>query len=165
MKTIYLLRHADAESRSESGRDHDRDLTPKGRRQARRVGQFLHATEQVPDRIVTSSAVRARETGESLSEGGRWSGRVPLRSTKALYECDPEDVLDAIHTTGGDAESVLLVGHQPTWATTISRLTGGSALALPVATCARLDAPVDAWTAVGFSTARLSWLLPPHLLR
>jgi phosphohistidine phosphatase len=128
------------------------------------MGRFLQATDQIPDRLVSSTAVRARDTARTLSSGGAWESEVPLRQTNALYEGVPEDVLTEIQTTRPGARSVLLVGHQPTWALAIARLTGGSGVAFPTGACARVDADVDRWTEVGRDAGRIAWLLPPKLL-
>lgn len=165
MRTIYLLRHAKAQSGRGYDSDHARELAPKGHRQAQRLGRFLLAADQLPDRIVTSTAVRAHQTALGLSDDGRWGVDVPVRATQVLYECSVQDVLDEIHTTSPDARSVLLVGHQPTWAAAISELTGGSSIALPTGTCARLDASIAAWGDLDVGDARLAWLLPPSLLQ
>jgi phosphohistidine phosphatase len=163
MKTIYLMRHAKAEPGG-SGSDHDRELTDDGRRQARRMGAFLRATDQIPDRIVTSTAVRARTTARALSEDGGWASEVPMRQASALYDGKVDDVLQEIQATRDGADSVLVVGHQPTWALAIGRLTGGSSVAFPTGACARIDVDADRWAKVREDTGRLAWLLPPALL-
>lgn len=165
MKRIYLVRHANALPREDFESDHARELTGEGDRDARRLGRFLSATDQIPDRIVTSTAVRARATAAELPEGGQWMTDVPVREARSLYECDAEDVLDEIRTTGADARSVLLVGHQPAWGAAARQLAGDANVNLPPCTCVRIDIDTDDWASVEFGDGRMDWLLPPHLLR
>ena len=165
MKRIYLLRLVDALPREDFESDHARELTGEGDRDARRLGRFLSATDQIPDRIVTSTAVRARATAAELPEGGQWMTDVPVRETRSLYECDAEDVLEEIRTTGADARSVLLVGHQPTWGAAVRQLAGDARVNLPPCACVRIDVETDAWDTIQFGDGAVDWVLPPRLLR
>jgi phosphohistidine phosphatase len=63
--TLQFLRHADAEPFT--GSDFSRNLTPKGNTQAANVGKFLKSRHLVPDIILTSPLVRARQTAGTTS--------------------------------------------------------------------------------------------------
>lgn len=165
MKAIYLLRHAKADSPEYYDADRDRELAREGTRDARRLGQFLAATDQVPDQIVTSSAVRARKTAAALPEGGSWMTNVPLRSTHALYQGQPADVLMEIQRTDDTLDALLLVGHEPAWSTTASQLLGSANVSISAGTCLRIDVETDSWSDVRFGGGILRWMIPPTLLR
>lgn len=165
MKAIYLLRHAKAESGDGYDADQDRELTGKGKRDARRLGEFLSTTDQLPDQIVTSTAVRTRQTAEALPEGGRWANNIPLRSNHSLYQAQPADVLREIQGADSSVQSLLLVGHEPAWSGTVSGLLGSANVSLPVGTCVRIDSEKEQWTDVQFGGGVLRWMVPPMLLR
>lgn len=61
--TIGFLRHAEAEDGH--GSDFGRKLTPKGLEQAAKAGKFFQRNGLLPDLIVTSPVVRARQTPRS----------------------------------------------------------------------------------------------------
>jgi len=164
MHTLYLLRHADAEPARHYDDDRDRELSSTGRRDARRLGQFLAATDQLPDQMSASSAVRARRTAEALLEGGEWGAEVPLRTNHSLYRSQPADVLDEIHSADDGLRALLLVGHEPTWSTTVSQLVGAANVSLPPGTCVRIDASVRRWGDLTFGDGTLRWMVPPKLL-
>jgi len=164
MNTLLLLRHAQAESSARAPSDHDRTLTDTGRADARRLGERLRSINQPPDLILTSSAVRARETAASLTEAGSGVAPVPLRTTHALYQAQPADVLNAVQALDAEADRVLLVGHQPTWSTVVSRLIGTATVSLPPGTAVRIDVGAD-WADVAFGMGTLRWMVPPALLR
>lgn len=164
MNTLYLLRHADAESAQYYDDDRDRELSATGQQDAVRLGRFLATTDQVPDQFVTSTAVRARQTAEMLSEGGEWSSEVPLRPSHALYRAQPADVLEEIRATEDEVEGLLLVGHEPTWSTTVSQMVGAANVSLPPGTCVRIDVKGDGWSALSFGDGTLRWMIPPKLL-
>ncbi len=98
---IILWRHAEAEQTSP---DEKRHLTRKGREQADRVGRWL--AERLPRyRLLSSPAVRARETAEGL--------RAEVDILPELYE--NASALSVLEAAGWPraAEPVVLVGHQP----------------------------------------------------
>jgi len=162
MRRLYLLRHADAASHRSHETDHDRPLTSTGHASARRLGTFLRRTDQIPDRVLSSDAVRALETAESVRK--TWEADVPLRTSEMLYQCEPRDVLDEIRLTSETAPSLLVVGHQPTWAATIRKLAGDAQVRLPTGTCVCLKLPSQPWADVKFGHAEIEWMLPPRLL-
>lgn len=164
MNTIYLLRHAEAEPAAYYDDDHDRELTRKGQRDARRLGQFLAATDQLPDQFVCSTAVRARRTAGLLPKGGQWMVDVPFRSTHALYQAQPADVLEEIQRADANVRAIMLLGHEPGWSTTVGHLLGSANVSLSPGTCVRIDTQTD-WSQIEFGDGVLRWMIPPALLR
>ena len=68
-RTLLVLRHASAGWDSAQIPDHERELTPHGVREARWVGLFLRQRRLKPDRLLCSSARRARSTAAEVMEG------------------------------------------------------------------------------------------------
>jgi phosphohistidine phosphatase len=113
---LLILRHGTAEDRAPSGRDADRDLTPKGEAQARAAGVALAALGLQPDVVLASPKVRAWRTAtlacEALSASPvEHAGVVGLDRDEALL-------------AAGLGDRVLLVGHEPDLSGTIHDLTG-----------------------------------------
>ena len=61
-KTLYLLRHAKAGPQAAGQRDHDRELTGRGRREAAALGSRSAADGELPELVIASTAVRAVQT-------------------------------------------------------------------------------------------------------
>jgi phosphohistidine phosphatase len=127
------------------------------------MGRFLERIRQLPDLAITSSAVRARTTLELAAEGGGW--KVPSEVTRDLYGASPESVLARLQALDAGVESVLLVGHEPTFSELAGRLTGGSRVKFPTAALARIDFPVDDWRGLDFGRGILLWIVTPKLLQ
>jgi phosphohistidine phosphatase len=100
---LILWRHADAEAGTP---DLDRRLTPKGVKQAARMGEWLD--RRLPDtcRILVSPAWRAQQTALALKR------KFKIRDELAPGVV-PESVLAAARWPDG-RETVVVVGHQPT---------------------------------------------------
>jgi len=162
MKTLLFFRHGKSDWDAPFDRDHERPLAKRGRTAAQVMGRFLASSGQAPDSIVTSTAVRARDTVRMASRAGGWSA--PIRETIDLYGASPKTVLSLVHTEPDTAQSLLLAGHEPTWSHTVSMLTGGCNVRFPTAAMARIDFDVYSWRDLDFGLGELIWLIPPKAL-
>ena len=114
---LILWRHAEAEPGDLDRPDEDRKLTDKGRKQARKMAEWLN--RHLPDdcRILSSPAVRTVQTVDAL-------GRKYKTDPALAPDVSAESVLAAAGwpDAGG---TVLLVGHQPTLGHVVSLLIAG----------------------------------------
>lgn len=163
MKTIVLFRHAKSDWDADYDRDHNRPLAERGVKGARKMGRFLVTSGLSPDRALTSTAVRARQTLAIAAEHGGWNG--PATVTEALYGTTADGVIEAVRETPDDANVLVVVGHEPTFSGAVSRLIGGGRVLMKTATMARIDVDVETWAEVGPGTGVLAWLLPPGALK
>jgi len=162
MFQLLLLRHAKAEPDGSADGDHGRRLTDRGRRNAGVMGRLLEDADLAPDLVVSSTATRALETAELAIEGGRFEAR--LRETRALYNSSVERTLEVLRGLEGGFETVLLVGHEPTWSEVALALAGGGRLRLPTEGVVVLELEIDAWTEIGPRSAVLAGLITPALV-
>lgn len=163
MRSLILFRHAKSDWDANYANDRGRPLSERGIKAARRMGKLLQAMEQVPELVICSTARRALETLDIASRQGQWE--CDARESDALYETSPDNVLILLRRLDVDPESLMLVGHEPTWSMLASRLIGRDcALRVPTACMLRIDLEIDAWQNVGFQTGRLRWMLAPKLL-
>lgn len=115
---LLLWRHAEAE---DTWPDMERRLTPRGEEYARRIAEWIR--DRVPGdlRVLSSPALRCRQTAETL-------GR-PVEIDKRLAgESDPARILLAAGWSGNEIPSettVVAVGHQPLLGQTAAFLLSG----------------------------------------
>jgi phosphohistidine phosphatase len=67
MDRLILLRHGKAEADAPSGRDFDRALTDRGRRDAALIARILDEAGLAPDLVLVSPAARAAQTWEAAA--------------------------------------------------------------------------------------------------
>ncbi len=163
MKTVIIFRHAKSDWSSAEAKDHDRPLAPRGRKSAKVMGRFLERSGEVPDSIVTSSAVRARTTAELAMKAGKWECK--KRVTDRLYNCSAADVLKEIKAEPDASQILLIVGHEPTCSETIGRFVGQARVNFSTGAMARLDFPIDHWRDADFGSAALIWLITPKIVK
>ena len=158
---IYLVRHAEAYPAGEQGivTDRDRFLTPRGRRQAQRVGRALGRLGAVPAEVWTSPLVRARETAELLAAA--LPGSPPVVDLPALAEGDEGRVLARLKAAA--PADILLTGHAPFMGELLARFAtpdgrGSIPMAKASAACLELEVVVS-------GGAELRWLLSRRVIR
>lgn len=109
MSLLLLLRHAKSGWALPGMRDFDRPLDETGCDDAATIGAAMLSHGYFPKLILCSSAARARQTLECAAPF------IDIRDavyTDALYSTDAGGYLETIRTAG-DAESALIVGHNP----------------------------------------------------
>lgn len=167
MKHLLLLRHAKAEPGTDAVRDRDRPLAERGHRDAELMGRAL-AAENLPDLILCSPALRTRETLTDLLRPLTKRPRVLLE--EALYSGAGGDYIATIARTAGDADRVLVVGHNPTIHRTALALAaeGDAMLRLrlaerfPTTALAVFALPIRAWPELKSGRGTLESLVFPH---
>ena len=116
---LILWRHAEAFEIREVAEDLDRALTPKGERQAQRMGAWLNRQLPHGTKVLVSPARRAQQTAAALE-----------RKFKTVPLLAPDGTVDGLlqATRWPDArEPVLVVGHQPTLGLAAAYLLSGQA--------------------------------------
>jgi phosphohistidine phosphatase len=151
VKTVFLLRHAKSSWDQSFLEDFRRPLAPRGRKAAARLGRFMGKGGLIPDRVLCSSAVRATETWELVSEG--LGGSVPTDFRDDLYHASPGTLVKLIRSLPDDEGSVLLIGHNPTFESLARQLAGSGderairslASKYPTGALAILDFRIQSW--------------------
>lgn len=119
-RLLFVLRHAKARTEPpRGGSDHERELNPRGQRDAAALGKRLGsgdrlrlARRDLPSLVLCSTAARTMQTAERVLDG--WTDPPELRKEHTLYRADPDDVLGLLQTVDDEVRSVMVVGHNPT---------------------------------------------------
>ena len=161
MKSLTLLRHAEAVSMADGTDDFQRALTARGQAQARALGERLRAEGWVPQRVLCSSALRAQQTAQTVGVGAGWM--TPVSARQQLYNAAPEAMMDLLRDEANDVERLLLVAHAPGIAELASALTtrhGDLSLICEPATLLEVVMDIASWTDIAPGCASLRRVLP-----
>jgi len=162
MKTLFLLRHAKSSWKDDNLDDFERPLKKKGLGDAQLMGKLIRQREIGVDLVISSSAERARQTAQLvLMSAGL---QVEVRYDERIYEAGMRRLLTLVSRLDNQANSVMLVGHNPGFEDLLKTLTG-EVHSMPTATLAGIEFDVDDWGKIKARTGRLTLLLTPKELR
>ncbi|SRR5579871_878624 len=175
MRRLMLLRHAKTESEAPSGRDQDRRLDERGRKDAAEIGNWIARHPPFADTVMVSPAVRAHQTWEIAWEAMKDRAPAPkVEFVAELYGADPVQLLESVRSAVvTDPKRLMLVGHNPGMHELALALTGSGddagrkALSdnLPTSGLAVFDFAVGDWSDVAFRRGRLVLFVSPKLIK
>ncbi|HWP35634.1 MAG TPA: histidine phosphatase family protein [Thermodesulfobacteriota bacterium] len=147
---LILWRHAEAE---QGGSDDTRALTPAGRQQAAAMAAWLKPRLPATARVLTSPALRARQTAQALTDAAAVSPQLAYPAPGITAAT----ILEAAGWPRGEGV-VVVVGHQPV-------LGQAAALALTGREAPWAIPPGGLWwLASGAEPPRVRAVLSPELL-
>ena len=142
MKTLLILRHAKSSWNYPELSDYDRPLNRRGKRDAPRMGKHLRQEGLIPDRILTSSAKRARKTANKVAKACGYTGKV--KKLDVFYDTVPGVYFETLQALPNKYQRVMVVGHNPTMEQLVSYLTGHIER-MPTAALAHIELPIEHW--------------------
>ena len=162
MKSVILFRHGKSDWDVPYKKDHDRPLSQRGVQAAKRMGKYLSKIQQVPELILSSTALRAKTTAEIAKNFGKWDSILILE--RDIYESSLNDLLSILAMQNPKFSLICLVGHEPTFSYFISEMTKTSCDKFPTAAMARIDFQLEDWKELKSAQGTLSWLKKPKEL-
>jgi phosphohistidine phosphatase len=168
MRRLHLLRHAKSSWDDDALRDRDRPLAPRGRRATKRIASWARKHDVRPQLVVSSSAVRARETLRGVLPG---LGEPEVWIEVALYAASAETLLERVHALPDEAEEAMLVGHNPGLGDLLLLLAAPGELReraeakVPTGALATLEADIECWADLEPGRARVVSFVVPRQLK
>jgi phosphohistidine phosphatase len=171
MKTLLILRHAKSDWSDAGQADFDRPLAKRGLNDAPVMGEVLARFDCRPDLVLSSPALRARQTAELAGEACEYQGTIQWEDT--FYGGGSRDVIDALRRLPDGVERPLLVGHNPTLEQAASMLVSRSGadwredsiMRIPAGGLVCLDLNIAAWAELEPGAGVLRWFLIPKLAK
>ncbi len=159
---LLIMRHAKSDWDTEAVCDFDRPLSKRGWRDAPRMGRWILKNHLVPDWVVSSTAVRAKQTALEVCQALGIEKQV-IRWEPAIYEAGLKELLAVIKNCPEDKHRILLVGHNPGLEQLVYFLTRKTCT-IPTTglACLQLLEPV---TSLKSGTAQLELFVSPKAIR
>ena len=156
MRELFLLRHAKSATGDAELRDFDRPLSEPGKKEALRIGKYIKQHNLAFALLLSSPAVRARETAELVLKSAELV--VDVRYDQLIYEASAKQLFEVISHVEDKWNSVLLVGHNPGIEGLLHLLTDRSEH-MSTASLARVGLEADGWSDLGEGKGQLEWLM------
>ncbi len=165
MKTLFLVRHAKSSWDDFSVSDHDRKLLPVGVQRTKKVAAWLQSSGNIPESIISSSAVRAFETAKILAQGMGFPVE-DIQKEPALYGADEEDILAYLFGLPQSLNSVMLVGHNPAFTDLVNLFSepGKQIDNLPTSAVAIIPFETSRWEEIPLAQRKTPVIVTPKML-
>jgi len=111
-RELLILRHAKSAWDTDAVTDFERPLAKRGKKAAPRVGRFLFQQGLVPDFVVSSPAMRARQTVIAVC-GQMDIGPNQIIWDDRIYGGWTASIVSVLTDCPNDARRVLIAGHNP----------------------------------------------------
>lgn len=110
-KTLYILRHAKAETGHPNQDDHSRKLVERGIEAAQITGAFLFRKNIRPAKVLCSDAVRTRETWAQIET--IYPTPLNVEFSRKIYMASANEMIQQLVRLPNQLSSVMLIGHNP----------------------------------------------------
>ncbi|KAB7884830.1 SixA phosphatase family protein [Poseidonibacter ostreae] len=111
MKKLYIVRHTHKALEKPGQDDYDRELSQEGLEEAKLIAQKLSNTSIKTDLIVSSPAVRTRQTAEIFADILEYDKSIMYN--EVLYLAFVNELLETISYTFDTVDTMILIGHNP----------------------------------------------------
>ncbi|GMH27741.1 hypothetical protein Nepgr_029584 [Nepenthes gracilis] len=170
-RRLVMLRHAESSWEDRSLRDHDRPLSKDGQADAIIVSHKLQMLGWLPELILSSDAVRTRQTLSIMQDQVRCFLDAEVHFISSFYSIAALDGQTAEHLqqiickfARDEVLTVMCMGHNKGWEEAASMLTGSS-VELKTCNAALLEATGRSWkeafSLAGFGGWKLQGIVTP----
>lgn len=166
MKELLLMRHAKSDWYAGISSDHDRPLNKRGEEDAARMGKLTALQSIMPDFVFVSSAQRTQQTFQIWSEACTYNGDSVTR--REFYLSSATQYLNQINQYQGNAERMMVIGHNPVMEELLSLLIGGNeypSVVFPTAAMALLELNTNSWKHLKPASCNLKWFVHPRFVK
>ena len=111
-RELIIMRHAKSDWNHTALSDFERPLNKRGQASAPKIGYWLRQQGLLPDHVVSSPAIRAKQTANLVCAELGFS-RAEIRWDGRIYDAALADLLAVLTDCPNTALRVLLIGHNP----------------------------------------------------
>ncbi len=165
MKTLYIARHAKSSWEDVHVSDHDRTLIPIGKKRTKKVARWLKEHKIFPDRIISSTAIRAYKTARLLAQGIGFSEE-KIEKEASFYNADSEDIMEYLYALPNTVDKVMVVGHNPTFTELVNLFLEENKWIdnLPTSGVAAIRFETDKWDELELAEHQVEFLITPKMV-
>jgi phosphohistidine phosphatase len=162
MKRLIIIRHAVFKHDDPLVGDINCPLTWQGHRHVSESAGKLAKEEFCPDLIVSSPALRTRETAQIVAEK---LGLSPegIQIADEIFEAERPEILRVVQGLDDSAETVVLVGHHPGVSLLLNHLADSTISEISPGAYAAVELTADRWRDVSFKRGKLIEYYAPKI--
>ncbi len=158
MKTLFIMRHAKSSWDDSNLSDFERPLNNRGLKTAPLMGEVMLKNNFTPEIIVSSPAMRARQTAELVKDSAAFEADILF--DERIYEASAMSLLEVVSGIADEYTSAMIVGHNPGFENLVRVLTG-KIEPMPTAALAVIDLEINSWKEINAETGDLRKFILP----
>jgi len=164
MKLLYIVRHAKSSWDFSGISDHERPLIQKGIKRTKTIGKYLFENDVKPNLIISSFAVRAYETAKIIAESLSYP-KNNIKVENNFYHSNIDILLDHIYSLNNSVDSVMMVGHNPTFTEFSNYFIKEKIDWLPTSAVVCVSFDTNKWEDIHHAIKKQVFIVTPKLLR
>lgn len=167
MLELYVMRHAKSSWDNLQLPDHDRPLSDRGKRNAKKICEFFVKKQIKFDLVLVSSSIRTKKTLKILQK--KLEKPKKIITSKSLYLANENKIALKIKKIKKDYKKVLLINHEPSVTNLVNYLVKNKENSLfklmnykfPTAAFAKIVFDLDNWSKINDRTGLLKNFIRP----
>jgi len=164
MKTLYLVRHAKSSWEHPGLSDAERPLMEKGILKSQDVIRYLKKRGVVPDKMISSPAVRAYETARIFAKGLGYP-ETGILVEPIIYEGYYDNILDIIYAADNNTGSLMLFGHNPTITNLANLFLHPGIEIMPTSSVVAIGFKTEKWEDIPGARTKFEFFVTPKTAR
>lgn len=152
------MRHAKSSWDDANLSDFERPLNNRGTKAAPFMGEVMAKNNFTPQVIVSSPAMRARQTAELVKNSAAFEADIFF--DERIYEASPLRLLEVINDISDEYDAAMIVGHNPGFENIVRVLTG-KLEPMPTAALAVIELEINSWKEANAETGSLRKFIRP----
>lgn len=165
MKTIFLVRHAQAVDKNEIPSDFDRSLTQNGIKDAETMAKRLKEANIIPDLFISSPAKRAIETANIFAKELNYLQKNTVLKNIIYEKSSVESLLNMLQEVDDKYSTIILFGHDPTISLLAQFLIKGFQKNIPKCGVVGIGFKKDSWREIKRAEGKLKLFESPNKKR
>jgi phosphohistidine phosphatase len=158
MKTLYIMRHGKKEESNSDEYDYDIELAKKGKDDSKTVSKKLKDQNHNIDLIVSSPAIRARQTAEIVSKTIQYDKNIMYN--EVIYQAFVNEIVESVSYTFDTVDNLLVIGHNPALTALAITFTDFKE-EIKSAQIVKIEFDCDSWISINKSNAKFIELIKP----
>jgi phosphohistidine phosphatase len=164
MKTLYIVRHAKSSWDYPGLEDYQRPLLEKGKKRTKYIVDYLQEKNAHVDLIMSSHATRALETAKIIAKALKYPEN-KIMISKNIYHSDPDGLFNLFFDLSDDIDSIMIVGHNPTFTYFANFFLERKLDNLPTSGVVCIDFKTDNWENIASSGRITKFVVSPKSLK
>jgi phosphohistidine phosphatase len=160
---LYIARHAKSSWEDFTLSDHERPILDKGKKKTIVVANELKRRGEIPEIIMSSTAVRASQTAEIFAEIMGYP-KDKIIYNKNLYHANDDQILEELYGLDNNIKSIMIVAHNPGLTDLVNIFTKDFIYNLPTSGVACVKFKSDKWENIDTCKHKVEFILTPRML-